>query len=51
MYFFSVRMKNVQTDVNHKSCKHNKKAILMSVSLTQHFDPHFKKKTEETKAN
>ena len=37
----------MQTDVNHKSC--NKKAILISASFKQHFDPNSKKETRRNK--
>ena len=49
MWFFSVRMKNVQTYANHQPCKwpSNHKAILIPTAsfMQQHFDPHSKKET------
>ena len=48
--FLSVRMKNVQTDVEHKPCNHKAIIILILAVFTRHFDPYSKKETASNKS-
>ena len=49
-FFFSVKMKYVQTDVITSHVTIIEKAILFSASFSRHFDPHSKKETRRNKS-